>query len=98
MVARRLTVSEARASLADVVDQVANGDEVTLTRHGRPVAVIVRPDVLQVRRAGAAHADAAALAAALDHARDEPLRRMPDVDATRADELVNAVRRARARR
>lgn len=98
MAARTLTVSEARASLADLLEQVANGDEITLTRHGRSVAVIVRPDVLHARRVGEVHADAAELAAALDRARDAPLRDIPDIGETRAEELVRAVRGARARR
>lgn len=29
--------------------RVAEGEEVTITRHGRPVAVIVRPDTLWSR-------------------------------------------------
>ncbi len=29
---------------------IEDGDEVTLTRHGKPVAVIVRPDTLRTRR------------------------------------------------
>jgi plasmid stability protein len=41
-----MTVSEARAALPDVLDRVAKGEEVTITRHGRPVAVVMRPDVI----------------------------------------------------
>ena len=32
-------------------DRVGDGDEVTITRHGRPVAVVIRPDALRSRRA-----------------------------------------------
>lgn len=53
-----MSVSEARAALPAVLDRVAEGEEVTITRHGRPVAVVVRPDVLWSRRAGGALADA----------------------------------------
>lgn len=41
-----MTISEARAALPEVLDRVAEGEEVTITRHGRPVAVVVRPDVV----------------------------------------------------
>jgi prevent-host-death family protein len=45
------SVTDARANLPEILDRVEAGDEVTLTRHGRPVAVIVRPDDLRARRA-----------------------------------------------
>ncbi|MCA1671010.1 MAG: type II toxin-antitoxin system Phd/YefM family antitoxin, partial [Actinobacteria bacterium] len=46
----RLSVSEARATLPEVLDRVADGDEITITRHGQPVAVLVRPDAVRTRR------------------------------------------------
>lgn len=49
-----LNVSEARAALPDLLSRVEGGEEVTITRHGRPVAVLVRPDALRSRRARAA--------------------------------------------
>ena len=49
-----MTVSEARAALPDLLSRVEDGEEVTITRHGRPVAVLVRPDALRSRRARAA--------------------------------------------
>lgn len=48
-----MTVSEARAGLPALLDRVQAGDEVTITRHGQPVAVVVRPDALRARRAEA---------------------------------------------
>lgn len=45
-----LTVSEARARWAEVLDRVERGEEVTITRHGRPAAVLLRPDNVRVRR------------------------------------------------
>lgn len=48
-----MTVSEARAALPEVLNRVAEGEEITITRHGRAVAVIVRPDIMWSRsRAG----------------------------------------------
>jgi hypothetical protein len=44
-----LTVSQARASLPELLTRVEEGEEVTITRHGRAVAVLVRPDVLRAR-------------------------------------------------
>jgi PHD/YefM family antitoxin component YafN of YafNO toxin-antitoxin module len=41
-----VTISEARAALPDVVNRVAEGEEVTITRHGRATAVMVRPDIV----------------------------------------------------
>ena len=41
-----LTISEARAALPEVLNRVAEGEEITITRHGRPVAVVVRPDIV----------------------------------------------------
>jgi prevent-host-death family protein len=45
-----MTVSEARAALPQILDRVLAGEEVTITRHGEPVAVVVRPDALRSRR------------------------------------------------
>jgi hypothetical protein len=44
-----MTISEARAALPEVLDRVADGEEMTITRHGRAVAVVVRPDILWSR-------------------------------------------------
>lgn len=40
-----MTLTEARATLPQVLDRVAAGEEVTITRRGKPVAVVMRPDV-----------------------------------------------------
>jgi len=49
-----MTASEAGAALPELLSRVEDGEEVTITRHGRPVAVLVRPDALRSRRARAA--------------------------------------------
>jgi antitoxin (DNA-binding transcriptional repressor) of toxin-antitoxin stability system len=41
-----MTVSEARAALPEVLNRVEAGEQVTITRHGRAVALVVRPDVM----------------------------------------------------
>jgi prevent-host-death family protein len=92
-----LSVSEARATLPAILTRVDAGEEVTITRHGRPVAVIVRPDALRVRRAqsalSAAHQVRDLVATARGAARPEG----EGVSAARADELVADVRSGRER-
>lgn len=77
-----LTISEARASLPEMVTRAADGEEIIITRHGRPAAIMVRPDIVWSRPAiDVIVADARELAAALaerarSHGRtlDEELR------------------------
>jgi len=40
-VVRRITSTEAKAKLLALLDRVAAGDEVEITKHGRPVARLV---------------------------------------------------------
>jgi prevent-host-death family protein len=93
-----MSVSEARAALPAVLDRVEEGDEVTITRHGRPVAVVVRIDALRARRATGAAADAERVRDLLERGRKTSLRTAPGIAAARADELVDDVRRHRSRR
>jgi prevent-host-death family protein len=41
-----MTVSEARAALPEVLTRVAQGEEITITRYGSAIAVVVRPDAM----------------------------------------------------
>lgn len=68
------SVSEARATLPELLDRVAAGEEITITRHGHEVAVLVRPGALLVRRADAAIADAERLRTLLQRGRTTPCR------------------------
>jgi antitoxin (DNA-binding transcriptional repressor) of toxin-antitoxin stability system len=45
-----MSVSEARATLAELLMRVEAGEEVTITWHGRAAAVLIRPDALPSRR------------------------------------------------
>jgi len=92
------SVSEARATLPELLDRVAAGEEITITRHGREVAVLVRPDALLVRRADAAIADAERLRTLLQRGRTTPLADVPALDPERADELAATVTAGRSRR
>ena len=88
-------VTEARAHLPEILQRVEAGDEVTLTRHGRAVAVIVRPDAVRSRRATPAVEAAAQLLASIDVAvtTSAPPGLAPD----RAEEMVAAIRSERDR-
>jgi prevent-host-death family protein len=93
-----MTVSEARAALPEVLNRVADGEEITITRHGKPVAVIVRPDILWSR----SHADnlleeAERLNEMLREAGKRP-RSSGGISADYAEELIAEIREARDRR
>lgn len=90
-----VSVTEARASLPQILERVLAGEEVTLTRHGAPVAVVVRPDVLRVRRAADAFERAERLHERLASSRHQPLDATVGVSADRAEELVAEVRTSR---
>lgn len=79
-----------------MLNRVADGAEVTITRHGQPVAVLVRPDTLRTRRAEATIRDARQVAELVAAAAQQPLA-PAGLAAERADELVNAVRGSRDR-
>lgn len=85
------TVSEARATLPALLARVADGEEVTLTRHGLPVAVLVRPDALRARRAGPALVAARELHDRIEAARHRPMS-PPGLAPGRAEELVEQLR------
>lgn len=93
-----MTVSEARAALPAILDKVMAGDEVTITRHGRPVAVIVRHDALRARRADEALAAAERIQSVITEGRKSRLRRKPSIREDRAAELIADVRAARSTR
>jgi antitoxin (DNA-binding transcriptional repressor) of toxin-antitoxin stability system len=90
-----MTVSEARAALPEVLNRVSEGEEITITRHGRAVAVIVRPDIMWSRsRAEDALAEADQLRALMRGAGESELPASgltPDY----AEELIAAIRSGR---
>jgi len=91
-----MTISEARTALPELVDRVIAGEEITITRHGAPVAVVVRPDALRTRRR--AQQDALDAAARI-HERLEAARMAPlpttGISAERAEELIAEIRAGR---
>lgn len=94
---RVITVTEARARLQEMVELVQSGEEVTLTRHGVPVAVMVNPASLRPRRAERAFEVAARLGELLGEARDRPFDLTDTVTTAWAAELVSAIRADRDR-
>lgn len=89
--------------MPQLLDRVIAGEEVTITRHGQPVAVVVRPDVLRVRRPEQVVARERAFAAAREIGELlEQARRAPLAPATlspeRAEELMAEVRAGRSAR
>jgi len=93
-----MPASQARAALPEILDRVLAGEEVTITRHGQAVAVVVRPDSLRVRRADRALADAERLSDLLDRGRAARLSDAPGISNARAERLVAEVAAARSAR
>jgi len=90
-----MSASEARAALPELLNRVADGEEVTITRHGRPVAVLVRPDALRVRRAREALDDAERIHALIAEAATAPLSEGTGLTKQRAEELIADIRAGR---
>lgn len=93
-----MSVSEARAALPEILDRVVAGEEVTITRHGEAVAVVVRPDALRARRADEALAAAQRLRDLLEKGRTHRLAKRPTMTSERAEELIRDMRAARSGR
>jgi antitoxin (DNA-binding transcriptional repressor) of toxin-antitoxin stability system len=90
-----MTVSEARAALPDLLTRVEGGEEVTITRHGRPVAVLVRPGALRSRRARAALDGAEAIHQLLAEAASGARPEGNGLTEARAEELIAEIRAGR---
>lgn len=93
-----LSVSQARATLPELLDRVTAGEEVTITRHGVAVAVVLRPDAVRLRRADRALADAEHLRNLVDRGRATRLSDVPAIASDRADSLVRDVTSSRRAR
>ncbi len=93
-----MTVTEARAALPDVVDRVLAGEEITLTRHGVAVAVVVRPDVLGVRRADVLIGLSLDVKNVIEQGRRTAMSSKPTLTVAQAESLVAEVKASRAQR
>lgn len=92
-----VNVSEARAALPRLLDRVEAGEEIEVTRHGKVVAVLVRPDALHTRRARPALARAAALEERLQQARNRAWSDEHMITEQRALELIAELEAERSR-
>lgn len=77
-----------------LLDRVESGEEILITRHGRAVAVLVRPDSVRPRRAQPALEVAERVRTLLRDAAAAP-GADPGVTAQRAEELIREIRAAR---
>ena len=92
MVERFVGLEEARPVLGQLVEEAATGDEVWLTKHGKPMAVLLsREAYLQLRQA-AARAGREELAARVAEARRKVAE--AGLDPAIVDEAVEAARRS----
>jgi antitoxin (DNA-binding transcriptional repressor) of toxin-antitoxin stability system len=91
----RISVSEARATLPDLLYRVDQGEEVTITRHGIPIAVMVRPEALRARRTSKAFEGAAEIGRRLEAARRRPRTVGRRVSSEYAKEMVAEIRAGR---
>ena len=87
-----VTVTEARADLPKLLDAVEQGHEVTITRHGKPIAVVMSHESRRKQRTARAFEGAARIHRMLEEARDKPLFEGPGFDADYADQLVREIR------
>jgi len=93
-----MTVSEARAALPELLTRVEDGEEVTITRHGRPVAVLVRADALRSRRARDVLDSAERIHDLLAEATATALPEGAGLTAQRAEDLIREIRTGRDER
>ena len=84
-----VAVSKARSELRALLERVKAGDEVVLTQHGEPVAVLLHPSQLRARRASP-RLDRAAKR--LEELRSAPSPRRAGIGPARAEELAAEVR------
>jgi prevent-host-death family protein len=92
-----VSVSEARAGFAELLNRVEAGEEVTITRHDKPIAVVMAPTNVRIRRKAAAEAieRAAQLGRDLEAARHEPLSAGGVVAPELAEQWIRELRQER---
>jgi prevent-host-death family protein len=66
----RLGVAEAKRRFSELIDRVAHGERVVVTRHGKPAVAIVPPDALDARLPAGRPTGFAALAGVLADVED----------------------------
>lgn len=90
------TVSEARAHLPELLDRVAEGEEITVTRHGRPAVILIHPERRYSGRAAAILEEADRLGAQRAALAGQPMPApIPDMDVDARIAQLRADRDAR---
>ena len=92
-----MTITEARSQLPELADRVQTGEEVTVTRHGQPVMVLIHPDNLSRRRQSSIWDEMEKTKRRLEEARRRPLSE-GGLSSEFADELVRSIRTERDER
>jgi prevent-host-death family protein len=90
-----MTMSEARKAWAAVLDRVESGEAITITRHGREVAVVAPPPSVEDRLSPAVAEALGTLRAGLARAQREQPDLAAAISVDRAEELVAAIRAER---
>lgn len=93
-----MSISEARAALPQLLDRVSAGAEITITRHGKPVAVLVHPDSLRSRRADQAFTAAATVRDILEAGKNAQLSASSTLSEERAEALIAEIQAGRSAR
>lgn len=93
-----INVSAARAELPRLIEAVERGEEIVLTRHGKPVAVLVSPDREGDRRSGDLFVDAEEIAELFATGRGVSIPVEAGLSIERADELVAKIHADRSSR
>lgn len=94
-----MTVTEARADLPSLLDAVERGQEITITRHGKAVAVLMGVDLARQRRLARSTEATARIRKMLDDAKSQrkPLVPASTLTVERAEEWIAEIRAARDR-
>lgn len=87
-----LSASDARAGLPDLLDRVEAGEEIMITRHAKPIAVVLSPAKLRTRRTAELDEDLARIQEAITGERSLAA---PTMTENRAEDLLGHVRDSR---
>lgn len=92
-----VSASEARAAFAELLNRVEAGEEITITRHDKPIAVVMAPNSVRTRRKAATEAieRARQIGRDLEAARNEPLSPHGVISHERAEQWIREIRRDR---
>ena len=93
-----VSMSVARATFATLITRVVDGEEITLSRRGVPVAVMVRPPAIKNQHAHPSLVAASALHELLAAGRNSRPSTNGSISAERADEMVKDLRANRSSR